>query len=95
MRDDALPLRPLARAAAAFVLAVALAVGIVLALLALRHVPAGGVAIARPAPPGGDLPMLESAPQPDLAAYRAEKQRLLRAAGVVDASGAANTGAGR
>jgi hypothetical protein len=95
MRDDALPLRPLAGAVAAIVAAVAIALGVVLALLAHRHVPVGGVAIAPPASPGAGLPRLQGAPQPDLAAYRAEKRRILGDAGLVDPAGAASAGASR
>jgi hypothetical protein len=86
MRDDALPVRRLLGVGAAIVLVVAVAIGVVLAMLAHRRVPPGGVVIDRPAALGADLPMLQSAPQPDLAAYRAEKQQALHGLGWIDAA---------
>ena len=81
MRDDALPMGRLVLAGMAVVATVALAIGVVLAMLAYRRVPVGGLAIDPPAPPGHGLPMLQSAPQPDLASYQADKLQLLQAAG--------------
>jgi len=77
MRDDALPMTRIVLAGFAVVLTVAVAVGVVLAILAHRHVPVGGIAIDKPSPLDAGLPMLQSAPQPDLAAYRAAKQQAL------------------
>ena len=86
MRDDALPIGRLSWVAAAMAGAMALAVVVVLLMLHHRHVPVGGVAIDKPAPLASGLPMLQTAPQPDLAAYRAEKQRALHGLGWVDAA---------
>jgi len=86
MRDDTLPLGRVLVVGATIVLAVACAIGVVLAILAHRHVPVGGVAIDKPVTLPVDLPMLQSAPQPDLAAYRAEKQQALHGLGWVDAA---------
>ena len=86
MRDDALPIRRLLGVGAAIVLAVTVAIGVVLAILAQRRVPVGGVLVGEPAAPGPGLPMLQTAPQPDLAAYRAEKQQALHGLGWVDAA---------
>jgi hypothetical protein len=77
MRDDALPMARLVLAGMAVVATVAIAVGIVLAILAHRHVPVGGIAIDKPAQLADGLPMLQTAPQPDLAAYQAAKRRAL------------------
>jgi hypothetical protein len=80
MRDDALPGRRIALAAAAMAGVVALVIAAVAVLLHERHVPHGGVPVARPVPlPPGD-PMLQTAPQDDLAAYRrAQSEALARA----------------
>jgi hypothetical protein len=80
MRDYALPVGRLLLAAVAIVATVAVAVGVVLAMLGHRHVPVGGLAIDRPVQPGNGLPALQSAPQPDLATYRADKRLALDAA---------------
>ena len=77
MRDDALPMGKIVLAGVAVVLTVAIAVGAVLAILAHRHVPVGGIAIDKPSPLDDGLPMLQSAPQPDLAAYQAAKRQAL------------------
>ncbi len=77
MRDDALPMRRLLLAGVAIAATLAIAVGVVLAMLAHRRVPVGGLAIDQPAPLADGLPMLQTAPQPDLAAYRAQKRRAL------------------
>ena len=86
MRDDTLPIGRLLWVGAAIVLAVTVAICVVLAILACRRVPVGGVAIDKPLSPGAGLPMLQTAPQPDLAAYRAEKQQALHGLGWVDAA---------
>ena len=77
MRDDALPVGKIVLAGFAVVLTVAIAVGIVLAILARRHVPAGGIAIDKPSPLDERVSMLQSAPQLDLAAYQAAKRQAL------------------
>ena len=86
MRDDALPVGRLLGAAAAIVLAVAVAIGVVLAILAHRRVAPGGARVDPPPTLGPDLPMLQAAPQLDLAAYRAGQQQALHALGWVDAA---------
>jgi len=86
MRDDALPIARLLWAGVAIVVAVSLAIAAVLAILAHRRVPVGGVAIDKPLQLGADLPMLQTAPQPDLAAYKAGKQQALHGLGWVDAA---------
>lgn len=86
MRDDALPLRRIAAIGFGIAGVVALVIGAVLAILAQHRVPVGGAAVARPAQLGADLPMLQSAPQIDLAAYRADKSRALNQLGWVDAA---------
>ena len=86
MRDDALPLLRLSGVAVAMAAAVATAIVVVLLLLHHRHVPVGGVAIAKPAALAPGLPMLQTAPQPDLAAYEAEKLHALHDVGWVDAA---------
>jgi hypothetical protein len=84
MRDDALPIGRLVLAGVAVAATVALAVIVVLTMLAHRHVPVGGLAIDKPVQPEAGRPALESAPQPDLAAYRSAKRQALEAS---DASG--------
>jgi hypothetical protein len=84
MRDDALPIGRLLLAGVAVAATVALAVIVVLTMLAHRHVPVGGLAIDKPVQPEAGRPALESAPQPDLAAYRSAKRQALEAS---DASG--------
>ena len=90
MRDDALPMRRLLLAGAAVVAMVAIAVGAVLAILAHRRVPVGGIAIDKPAPLADGLPMLQAAPQPDLAAYLAAKRRALDGLAEPDAASGAS-----
>ncbi|MEP6503938.1 MAG: hypothetical protein ABJD97_11435, partial [Betaproteobacteria bacterium] len=58
----------------------------VLAMLAHRGVPVGGLAIDKPAQLGSDLPMLQTAPQPDLAEYKAAKLHALHDLGWIDAA---------
>lgn len=84
MRDDALPIGRLVLAGVGVVATVAIAVGVVLAMLGHRHVPVGGLAIDRPVQPGHGLPALQAAPQPDLASYRADKRLALDAADGAD-----------
>ena len=86
MRDDALPLLRLSGVAAGMAGAVATAIVVVLLLLHHRHVPVGGVAIDKPAALAPGLPMLQTAPQPDLAAYKSEKLHALHDIGWVDAA---------
>jgi hypothetical protein len=77
MRDDALPIRRLVFIGFGIVATVALAIVVVVGMLSHRRLPVGGEPVARPAPLGGDLPMLQATPQLDLAAYREEKSREL------------------
>ena len=86
MRDDALPIARLLWVAVAIVAAVTLAIGVVLAILAHRRVPVGGVLIDKPAQLAAELPMLQTAPQPDLAAYEASKLHALHDLGWIDAA---------
>ena len=86
MRDDALPILRLSWVAAAMAGAVALAIVVVLLMLHHRHVPVGGLAIDKPAPLAPGLPMLQTAPQPDLVAYKAGKLHALHGLGWVDAA---------
>ena len=86
MRDDALPILRLSWVAMAMAGAIALAVVVVLSMLHHRRVPVGGVAIDKPAPLAPGLPMLQTAPQPDLAAYKADKMHALHDLGWVDAA---------
>jgi len=86
MRDDALPFGKLVGAAGAIVSAIALALLVVLLVLHHRRVPPGGRPVAAPPPLAADQPLLESAPQPDLAAYDAAKRGALHGLGWVDAA---------
>ncbi len=86
MRDDALPVRRIVVVGAIIAGAVAVAIGVVVATLAHRAVPLGGVPVARPAALGDDLPMLQTAPQQELATYRREKADALNGLGWVDAA---------
>ncbi len=86
MRDDALPIGRFLLVGVAIFAVVAIALGVVLAILAHRRVPVGGVAIDKPVQLGADLPMLQTAPQPDLAAYKAAKLQALHGLGWVDAA---------
>jgi hypothetical protein len=86
MRDDALPIRRLLLVGVAIVATMAIAIAVVLSILAHRRVPVGGVAIDKPAQLGPDLPMLQTAPQPDLAAYKAGKLHALHDLGWIDAA---------
>jgi len=86
MRDDALPVAKLLGAAAAVVGAIAFALAVVLSTLHHRRVPPGGRPVAAPPPLAADQPMLEPAPQSDLASYQAAKLRALHGLGWVDAA---------
>ena len=80
MRDDALPTARIAAAGAAMLLVVGLAIATVFALLHERGVPPGGVPVARPADVPASQPLLQTAPQQDLVAYRrAQADALARA----------------
>jgi len=86
VRDDALPVAKLLGAAAAVVGAIAAAVLVVLLILHQRRVPGGGHPIAPPPPLAADQPMLEPAPQPDLATHDAAKLHALHGLGWIDAA---------
>jgi hypothetical protein len=86
MRDDALPVARIVFIGGGIALGVATAIVIVLAILSARHVPVGGQAVDKPRQSGSDLPVLQSAPQTDLAAWRQEKSRALNRLGWVDAA---------
>ena len=75
MRDDALPVARLLGAAGAIVLGIAAAIATVLALLHHDRLPPGGIPVAPPAPPEADAPMLQTAPQSELADYRRAQAR--------------------
>lgn len=77
MRDDALPVGKLLRIGVAIPSAIVFAIAVVLWLLAHRGVPVGGEPVAPPAKLADGVPMLQTAPQEDLAAYRASQQRAL------------------
>jgi hypothetical protein len=90
MRDDALPVGRLAWAGVAMAAATAIALAVVLAMLQHRRVPPAGIAIDPPPPLAADVPMLQAAPQLDLAAYKDAKLHALHDLGWVDtASGVA------
>lgn len=86
MRDDALPVGKLLCAAGAIVGAIAFALVVVALVLHHRRVPPGGLAIAPPPTLADGLPMLEPAPQPDLANDQSAKRRALHGLGWVDAA---------
>jgi len=86
MRDDALPVAKLLGAAGGIVGAIALALLVVLLVLHQRRVPPGGRPIAAPPPLAADQPMLEPAPQPELARYETAKLQALHGLGWVDAA---------
>jgi len=86
MRDDALPVGKLLGAAAAVAGAIAFALVVVLSTLHHRRVPPGGLPVAEPPPMAADQPMLEPAPQPELAAYQAAKLHALHGLGWIDAA---------
>ena len=77
--------RPIAWVGLAIAGVVALIVGAVFLLLDLWNTDPGEDRVRRPAALAATDPGLESAPQPDLAAYLAEKQRLLTTTAVLDA----------
>ena len=84
MQNPELPGRRIAISAAAIAGTVLAAVVIVLLWLHARHVPPGGPALQRPYTLAMPAPALQSAPQPDLSAYLAEKMRQLHGRGWVD-----------
>src|SRR5689334_20042422 len=84
MRGD-IAVRPIAWVALTIAGVVALVVVAVFLLLHLWHTDAGADRVRMPDPVAVPGPALQSAPQPDLAAYRAEKQRLLATAALLDA----------
>ncbi len=86
MRDDALPITRLLWVGVAMGLAVATAVAVVLMILSHRQVPVGGVTIEPPAQLAADLPMLQTAPQTELATYKAGKLHALHDLGWIDAA---------
>ena len=86
MRDDALPITRLLWVGAAMALAVAAAIAVVLTILSHRQVPVGGAAIEPPAQLAADLPMLQTAPQLDLTAYKANKLHAVHDLGWIDAA---------
>ena len=86
MRDDALPFARFVAIAGAIATTVALAVVVALAILHAHGLPAGGAPVARPAALPADQPALQTAPQPELAAYRASKRAALERLGWVDAA---------
>ncbi|QHI97380.1 hypothetical protein GT347_04910 [Xylophilus rhododendri] len=77
-------LRRLSRLAAALVLVIAVAVGSVFGLLHHWRLPPGGDAPGSAGLQAVPAPRLQSAPQDDLAAYRAEQRRQLDAVGWED-----------
>lgn len=86
MRDDALPIRRIVFIGLGIAGGVAIAIGVVLGFLSHRHIPDGGDPVARPSQLGGGSPMLQTAPQLDLASYREEKSRALNRFGWTDAA---------
>jgi len=84
MRGAELPVGRIALAGAAVAGTVLGAVGVVLLWLHAHELPAGGERPAQTVVLVGAGPALQSAPQPDLARYRAEKARELHALGWVD-----------
>jgi hypothetical protein len=70
MRDDALPVGRLLLAAGSILGTIAAVIAAVALLLHLRGLPAGGMPVARPAPPPDGRPALQPAPQDELAAVR-------------------------
>jgi hypothetical protein len=86
MRDDALPAGKILAGGGAIVGAVLFAVIVVLLVLHHRRVPFGGQPVAAPPPLAAGLPMLQPAPQPDLASYQAQKLHTLHDLGWIDAA---------
>jgi len=86
MRDDALPVGRLLAAAGAIVGAIACALVVVLLVLQHRRVPLGGRPVAAPPPLAAGLPVLQPAPQAELASYAAQKRQALHGLGWIDAA---------
>jgi hypothetical protein len=84
MRGDIAP-RPIAWTGLAIAATVAVVIGSVFLLLHAWDVPPDATRVRMPYTAEVPGPALESAPQPDLARYRAEKQRILDSAAWVDA----------
>ena len=84
MRGD-IAVRPIAWVALAIAGTVLVVVIAVFLLLRLWHTDAGADRVRMPDPVAVPGPALQSAPQPDLQAYRAEKQRLLNTGALLDA----------
>ncbi len=82
MAAPEVPMKPIAAAAGAIALVLALAAATVFGLLRLWHLPPGGTAVHdshHVAGMAADGPALQSAPQVEAAAYRAAKARELAA----------------
>lgn len=82
-----LPTGRIAIAAAAIAGTVLAAVAVVLLWLHAHHMPLGGRQLEQPYTRLMPGPALQSAPQPELATYRAEQAARLHGSGWVDASG--------
>ena len=85
MQGPEVPGRRIAMAAAAIAGTVIGAVILVLLWLQVRDMPPAGQGLRQPYTLTVPGPALQSAPQPDLAAYRAEKAQRLHGRGWVDA----------
>ncbi len=84
MQDD-VAVRPIVLAGAAIAATVLVVIASVFLLLRLWHEPADLSRVRLPYDLLRPGPLLQSAPQPDLARYRADKQRQLDSAAWVDA----------
>jgi len=96
MPEDRLPVARILLTALAIAGGIAAAIGVVIAILGAHRLPLGGPAVARPAAAtttqaesstlAQAVPMLQAAPQPDLARYRAEKASALDGLAWADAA---------
>ena len=87
MPEERLPVARVLLAGLAIAGGIGVAIGVVFAILATHDLPPGGPVVARPAPPAASqaepstlaqaAPALETAPQPELARFRADKARAL------------------
>jgi hypothetical protein len=84
MRGD-IAARPIAWVALTIAAVVVLVIVAVFLLLRLWHTDAGADRVRMPDPVAVPGPALQTAPQPDLQAYLAEKQRLLETGALLDA----------